>query len=370
MKLAEARAKLIGKAGAQAGEQGNSLPGQIQPGNVSNDGNTLAQTDGSSIIKKNTQDPVLDTAAQQKIMEVYLDKPLLDKETLLGLKAGGKNGASKSDQLKASISGNTLPFGSQKNRAEALLSKGTSPIRELASAGVATDVGYSNGSIRILTDEDGNIRYGDDGDPEITNINPYPNVTPNFTPKPTPSLTPEPTLTPSTTPTSKVQSLGWKEVYAIYSELIKKKQKREEKYWTVTDMQTGESLKIRRPQVRDDGYHIDWYAVDQDKAIEFARTLLEFKTPKEDENWAVGWKGRPAILTLDDGTQTTGALILYPHRGTKGDLSLKYGHFEFYLKDSKQSSDKPSKIVLGYQAIAKEAYELYLHGKYKYAETK
>lgn len=233
-------------------------------------------------------------------------------------------------------------------------------------------VEYKNGSIRILTDEHGNIDYGDDGDPEITFTDPYPNVTPNFTPKPTPSPTNEPTPTPPTTPTQKVQSLGWKDVYDIYTELIKKKQKREEKYWTVTDMQTGSSLKILRPKVKDYDYHIDWYAVDQKEAIAFARLLLGVTTSKEHDDWvaAGGWKGRPAILTLDDGTQTTGALILFPHSGSPGVLNLDGGHFEFYLKDSKQSDPNPSKIVLGYQDVAKEAYELYLQGNYKDTPTK
>ena len=139
----------------------------------------------------------------------------------------------------------------------------------------------------------------------------------------------------------------------------------------MTDMETGLSLKIRRPQVKDDGYHIDWYAVDQEAGIRFARKLLGVKTSGEHGVWdaAGGWKGRPAILTLDDGTQTTGALILFPHVGSPGVLSLEHGHFEFYLKDSTQRSE-PSSIVLGYQAVAKEAYELYLQGKYKYIEAK
>lgn len=371
MKLAEARAKLMGKAGGQAGGQGNILLGQIQPGNVSNEGKPLAQMDVSSIIKENTQDPGLDTAAQQKTAEANQVLPLLDKETLLRLKSVGKNDLSNSDQLKAAIPGGNVPFGSQKNRAEALLGKGTTPIRELASAGAVTDVGYSNGSIRILTDEHGNIYYGDDGDPEMTITDPYPNVTPNFTPKPTPSSTTEPTPTPSTSPTSKIQSLGWKEVRTIYEELIKKKKKREEKYWTVTDMETGLSLKINRPAVKNNGYHIDWYAVEQKEVISFARELLGV-TSDEHEDWvtAGGWKGRPAILTLDDGTQTTGALILFPHGGSPGMLDLEHGHFEFYLKDSKQSDPNPSQIVLAYQAIAKDAYELYLQGIYKNTPTK
>jgi hypothetical protein len=51
MKLAEARAKLRGKAGGQAGEQGNVLPGQTQPGNVSNYRNFLANVHDNGIME-------------------------------------------------------------------------------------------------------------------------------------------------------------------------------------------------------------------------------------------------------------------------------------------------------------------------------
>ncbi len=86
MKLAETRAKLMIRAGGQVVDQGSVRFGQTQLDNVSNESNTLAQTEGSSIIKKNTQDLGLDSADEQKIAEEYLEQPLLAKEALFKLR--------------------------------------------------------------------------------------------------------------------------------------------------------------------------------------------------------------------------------------------------------------------------------------------
>lgn len=55
---------------------------------------------------------------------------------------------------------------------------------------------------------------------------------------------------------------------------------------------------------------------------------------------------------------TAGTLVPLLHKGSPGKFNLKGGHFDFYLKDSTQKSDEPSDIVLGYQAVAKEAFRL------------
>ena len=209
MKLAEARAKLMGKAGGLAGERGNMLLGQIQSGNVSNEGKPLAQMEGSSIIKENTQDLGLDTAAQQKMAEAYLNEHLLSKDAMLMLKTGGKSGSSGSELLRAIVPGNTLPSGLQKDVAETLPDKGNAPSRKLALAGAETDVGYSNGYQNLqapgelLSSSGGGNSVperGKDGDAEVYWKDNQPAPAPSPSSTQTPSTTPEPATTP--TPTS------------------------------------------------------------------------------------------------------------------------------------------------------------------------
>jgi hypothetical protein len=211
LSLAEERVKLKEQAMGQAEEQENVLLGQIMPENVSNDGNTLAQIDGSSIMKVNTQNLGLDSADKKKISEAYQDNPLLSKETLLRLKAGGKSGAPSSDLLKTIVPGNTQLSGLRTDGAETLLGKENKPVRALASAAAATDVGYANGTKEwpqsgapsYVTDEHGNIQYGADGDVDLEFVDSYPDVTPKPTPvlaaTQAPSTTTEPTPTPTPT---------------------------------------------------------------------------------------------------------------------------------------------------------------------------
>ena len=117
----------------------------------------------------------------------------------LTLAQGNENGIIRED-------GKTLGTGA----VVTIPGRGNVPFKALAAAGAGTDVPYKNLSIQILTNEHGNIIYGDDGDPEMTITDPHPNVTPIFTPKPTPSSTPEPTPTPSTTRRQMYNHLGGK----------------------------------------------------------------------------------------------------------------------------------------------------------------
>ena len=228
LKLQEARAKLMGKAGGHAGEQGDVLLGQIHPENVSNEGVPLAQRDGNSIIKKNTQDLGLDTATQQKIAEEYLNAPLLSKESLLRSNAEEKDGSSSSNLLQVTVPGNTQLYGLRKNKAGTLLGKENKPARAMVAAVAATDVGYDNGyrgsqvpgeSLSSSGGVNSGPEHGKDGDVEVywkdnqpaPVSTPFSTQTPSSTPNPTP--TPAPTLTPYIP--KYVTNIGGKSGYAL-----------------------------------------------------------------------------------------------------------------------------------------------------------
>jgi len=81
----------------------------------------------------------------------------------------------------------------------------------------------------------------------------------------------------------------------------------------------------------------------------------------------------PAVLEFSDGTLAACSANLYPHVGSGSEREFKSGgggHFDVYLHDSKQSSEKPSKEVLKFQSVAKYSYLLAQWNKYaKYSST-